>query len=155
MILDSLKSAPNYYNLNSRFKEAFDFIKKNDLNGMKPGKYLLDGENLFITIAEFDGKQADEAKLEAHKKYIDIQIVLSGQETMGWSCIDNCKNVIDPYNSDKDIIFFSEKPSTYLIVNPEEFAIYFPEDGHAPGISKSRIKKAIVKVLVETSLRTK
>jgi len=155
MILDSLKSAPNYYNLNPRFKEAFDFIEKNDLKGMDPGKYFLDGEKLYITIADFDGKPAEAAKLEAHKKYIDIQLVLSGQETMGWSTIENCKNEIDPYNSEKDIIFYTEKPSTYLIVNPEEFAIYFPEDGHAPGISHSRIKKAIVKVLVETSIRTK
>ena len=122
---------------------------------MEPGKYELDGEKLYITIAEFDGKHAEAAKLEAHKKYIDIQIVLSGQETMGWSSIDNCKNEVDPYNSEKDILFFTEKPSTYVIVNPEEFVIYFPEDGHAPGISNGRIKKAIVKVLVETSLRTK
>jgi len=155
MILDSLKSAPIYFNLNSRFKEAFDFIEKNDLEGMEPGTYLLDGENLYMTIAEFDGKQPESAKLEAHRKYIDIQLVLQGQETMGWSTIENCKNESDPYNSEKDIVFFTEKPTAYVSVHPKEFVVFFPEDGHAPGISNNRIKKVVVKVLVETSIRTK
>jgi len=109
---------------------------------------MLDGDHLFISLVELDGKKPEAAKMEAHKKYIDIQIVLSGQETMGWTAIENCKNEINPYNAENDIVFYTDKPTTYVTVNPGEFAIFFPEDGHAPAISDGRIKKAIVKVLI-------
>jgi len=148
MILDSLKNANASISLNPRFKQAFEFIQKNDLAKMDPGKVILDGDNLFISIMEIDGKLPEVAKMEAHKKYIDIQVVLSGQETMGWTAIENCTNEIEPYQAEKDIIFYTDKPTTYFTVNPGEFAIFFPEDGHAPAIGNGPIKKAVIKVLV-------
>lgn len=147
MIHDSLKNAATAYSLNPRLKTAFEYIKNNDLSKMAPGKITLDGENLFISIMEIDGKKKEDAKTEAHKKYIDIQVVLLGQETMGWIAIENCKNKIDAYNPDKDIIFFKDRPTSYVTVNPGEFSIFFPEDAHAPAIGKGPIKKIIVKVL--------
>ncbi|MDD4920909.1 MAG: YhcH/YjgK/YiaL family protein [Bacteroidales bacterium] len=148
MILDSLKNASASFSLNPRFKQAFDFIQNNDLAKMEPGKLILDGENLFISLVELEGKKPEVAKMEAHKKYIDIQLVLAGQETMGWTAIENCINETEPYNGEKDIIFYTDKPTSYVTVNPGEFAIFFPEDGHAPAIGSGPIKKAIVKVLV-------
>jgi len=150
MILDSLKNAPVYLHLNSLFNQAFDFIEKNDPTNMEPGKYVLDGDFLTITIAEINGKKQDSAKLEAHNKYIDIQIVLRGQETMGWAALERCPNEMAPYNPEKDITFYLDKPTTYLTVNPGEFVVFFPEDAHAPAIGNGPIKKAIVKVLVQS-----
>ena len=148
MILGSINNASTYLTITPRFRQAFDFIKNNDLSNMESGKIMLDGDNLFITIAEPTGKKAEEAKLEAHKKYIDIQIILRGQETMGWSAIENCIHEIDSYNADKDIVFYTDKPSAYITVNEGEFVIFFPEDGHAPAIGNGLIKKAVIKVLV-------
>lgn len=154
MILDSLKSVANYLQLSTCIRQAFDFIAKNDLISMAPGNYVLDGENMFLTIAELSGKSQDQAFIEAHKKYIDIQIVLQGQETMGWLSIENCKHEMEPYHPEKDIVFFTDKPTTFLTLNEGEFVVFFPEDGHAPGIGKGPIKKAIVKILVETTKPT-
>jgi YhcH/YjgK/YiaL family protein len=151
MILDSLKDSTTYFNLNPRFRQAFDFIRENNLADMAAGKYTLDGENLFITIAEIDGKAAGEAKTEAHRKYIDIQIVLCGQEIMGWTAVEKCQHVSESYHAEQDIIFYEDKPTTYLTVNPGEFVVFFPEDGHAPAIGNGRIKKAVVKVLVQNT----
>jgi len=148
MILDSLKNASAFLSLNPRFKKAFDYIRNNDLSKMEPGKIILDGDHIFISLVELDGKKPEAAKMEAHKKYIDIQIVLAGQETMGWTAIEHCKNEINPYNAENDIVFYTDKPTAYVTVNPGEFAIFFPEDGHAPAISDGHIKKAIVKVLI-------
>lgn len=148
MILDSLKNAAASALLNPRFKQAFDYIENNNLSKMEPGKIVLDGDNLYISIMEMEGKKPDVAKMEAHIKYIDIQVVLVGQETMGWTAIEHCINEIEPYNSEKDIVFYTDEPTTYVTVNPGEFAIFFPEDGHAPAISDGLIKKAVVKVLV-------
>ena len=148
MILDSLKNAAASVSLNPRFKQAFDFILNNDLSKMEPGKIVLDGDNLFVSLVEITGKKPEEAKMEAHRKYIDIQVVLTGQEKMGWTAIESCTHETDPYSAEKDIIFYTDKPTTYLTVNPGQFAIFFPEDGHAPAIGDGPIKKAIVKVLI-------
>lgn len=148
MILDSLKNTAAAEKLHPLFKQAFDYIKANDLSQVAPGKIELDGANLFISVAEITGKTQDAAKMETHNKYIDIQIPIVGVETMGWLAGENCKNPIDAYNAEKDITFFTDKPSTYVQVQPGEFAIFFPEDGHAPAIGKGFIKKLIVKVLV-------
>jgi biofilm protein TabA len=148
MILDSLKNATASLPLNARFKQAFEFIRNNDLSKMEPGKTILDGDKLYITIMDIEGKTPEVAKMEAHKKYIDIQVVISGQETMGWTAIEHCTHESDAYNPDKDIIFYTDKPTTYVTVNPGEFVLFFPEDGHAPAIGKGAIRKAVVKVLV-------
>lgn len=148
MILDSLKNAASTLALNPLFKQAFDYIQSNDLSKVEPGKIVLDGDKLFISVMEIEGKTPEAAKMESHQKYIDIQVVLSGVETMGWTPIGLCTNAIEPYNGDKDIQFFTDKPSSYLTVHTGDFAVFFPEDGHAPGIGNGPIKKAVVKVMV-------
>jgi YhcH/YjgK/YiaL family protein len=148
MILDSLQNAASVLSLNPYFKQAFEYIRSNDLSKMEPGKIVLNGENLYISIMQNEGKAPEAAKMETHRKYLDIQIILTGQETMGWTALERCADAIDPYNSDKDIQFFMNKPTTFVTLNPGEFVIFFPEDGHAPGIGKGTIKKAVVKVLV-------
>jgi YhcH/YjgK/YiaL family protein len=148
MIHDSLNNAAICFSLNPRFQKAFEYILNNDLSKVAPCKITLEGDNLYLSVAEIDGKKKDAAKVEAHKKYIDIQVVLSGQETMGWASIEHCKEEIDFYNPVKDIIFYKEKPTSYMTVNPGEFAIFFPEDGHAPAIGDGPIKKIIIKVVV-------
>lgn len=148
MILDSVNNASAYLTLNSRFRQAFEYIQNNDFSKMEPGKIVLDGDNLYLSICEIEGRKAEVAKVEAHKKYIDIQYIISGNETMGWTSIENCIHEADAYDTQKDIIFYTDKPSTYITVNPGEFVIFFPEDGHAPAIGDGPIKKAIVKVLI-------
>lgn len=148
MILDSLKNAASVLKLNPLFKQAFDFIQKNDLSKMELGKTIIDGDKLFVSVMEIDGKMLEAAKMESHVKYIDIQVVISGVETMGWAAIEHCTDALEPFNTEKDLQFFTTKPSTLITVNPGEFAIFFPEDGHAPGIGNGPIKKAVFKVLV-------
>jgi YhcH/YjgK/YiaL family protein len=147
MILDSLTNTEAAEKLHPLFKKAFDYIKTNDFKAMAPCKIELDGEKLFLMVAEITGKTKEEAKMETHKKYIDIQIPIVGVETMGWLAGNQCNNAVDAYNPQKDITFFTDKPSTYIKVNNGEFTIFFPEDGHAPAIGEGYIKKVIVKVL--------
>lgn len=148
MILDSLKNSALYESLNPRFKQAFDYLKSHDFTTMEPGKIELDGKNLYINVVEMDGKSADVAKMETHDKYIDIQMPVVGTETMGWIAGTDLKQVMTEYNPEKDITFFSDKATNFLKVQPLEFAIFFPEDGHQPGIAEGKLKKVIVKVLV-------
>ncbi|MDD3321603.1 MAG: YhcH/YjgK/YiaL family protein [Paludibacter sp.] len=148
MILDSLENAGLYESVHPRFKQAFDFLRSTDLVALPTGKIELDGKNLFVSVVEITGKTATEARMETHNNYIDIQIPVSTSETMGWIAGKNLKTVTDSYNPDKDISFFADKATNFLRLNPLEFAIFFPTDGHQPGILDGTIKKVIIKVLV-------
>lgn len=147
MILDSLSNSALYEALHPRFKMAFDFLKNTDLSALEPGKIELDGANLFVNVVDITGKSEDEAKMETHDKYIDIQLPVGNAETMGWIAKSKLKDILEAYNEEKDITFFRDKASNLILVQPYEFAVFFPEDGHQPGIGAGTYRKIIVKVL--------
>ena len=113
---------------------------------MEIGKTELKGKDLLVNIAQTKPKTKEEAKLETHRDFIDIQIPLSGTEIMGYTAAKDCIPVDAPYNAEKDITFFEGLAETYITVKPGMFAIFFPQDGHAPGITLEGVKKVIVKV---------
>ena len=147
MILDTLENSGKYESIHPRFKQAFDFLRDTDLLALPFGKIELDGTNLIIIVADQECKTSDEAKMETHNKYIDIQIPLSASETMGWIAGNKLKLPTAAYNQEKDLTFFADKASNFLNVQPFDFAIFFPEDGHQPGIGIGNHKKIIVKIL--------
>lgn len=148
MILDSLGNSGLYETVHPLFKQAFDFLRNTDLEALPFGKIELVGFDLVVNVVEITGKTAEEARMETHNRFIDIQIPIGAAETMGWKAGNMLKQVTDPYNTEKDITFFADKASNLLLVQPFEFAIFFPKDGHQPGIAEGKHKKIIVKVLV-------
>ena len=113
---------------------------------MEVGKHAIKGADLFVNIQMAKGKSKDIALLETHKKMIDIQIPLSAPETYGYTPL--CDLPEAEYNEEKDITKYVGEANTYVTCKPGEFAIFFPQDGHAPCISgEAEIKKAIFKVL--------
>ncbi len=148
MILDTLENSGLYERINPRFKKAFEFLKSNDLKTLPLGKIELEGSDLFVNVVEIAGKTSEQARMETHNRYIDIQIPLNKNETMGWIAGNKLTQTIDPYNPDKDIAFFADKASNFITVQPFEFVVFFPEDGHQPGIAEGMIHKIIVKILV-------
>lgn len=147
MILDSLSNSSRIENLHPLFKKAFDFIKATDFSEMEDGKVILEENKLTVTVASIFGKTKEEASIETHSKYIDIQLPLLGVEKIGWKAGGELQQVSIPYNGDKDITFYVDRPTTFTKIYPGQFVVYFPEDGHAPGIGQGAIRKVIVKVL--------
>ncbi len=150
MILGSLKNSAIAEKTHPLFKKVFDYIKTADIKALRAdsSKIELDGDKLYLFVSEYQGKTKEEAKLEAHKRYIDIQIPIVGTEQMGWLEIDRCTKELSPYNTEKDLVFYDNPISSYISVDQGEFAIFFPEDGHAPGIGEGFIKKIVVKILL-------
>lgn len=146
MIIDTLDNLSSYVSLNPLFAKVVEFMKANDLNKLEAGKYEIEGKDLFVNIAIAKGKAPDEAVLETHRKMIDIQIPLSGDETYGYTPAANLPEAA--YNAEKDITKFGDLPAeSYVTCHPGMFAVFFPQDGHAPCISfEPEIKKAIFKV---------
>ena len=146
MVLDSLQNSAKYESLHPAFKEAFDFIKKTDFSKLEPGKIELRGKDLFVNFAEVTGKDADTAKMETHREYIDIQVAVQQDEQMGYIPTVDLKQPREDYNPVKDVQFFYDKAQVLLPVKVGQFAIFFPEDGHQPGIGEGTWRKVIVKV---------
>ncbi|SEA05926.1 YhcH/YjgK/YiaL family protein [Porphyromonadaceae bacterium KH3R12] len=148
MIVDNLANAANYYNLHPFFKKAFEFIGNLDINNVETGTTEIDGDLLKVTIAEAKLKPAGEAKLETHKKFIDIQIPVTKPEIFGWKSLSSLSQPKEGYDPVNDIGFFDDEPSTFVTIIPGEFIIFSPEDGHAPLIGEGETKKIIIKVAV-------
>jgi len=146
MITDQLKNAEKYYSMNPGFERAFSFLRMDSLANLPVGRHEIDGDRLFAIIQKEKGRSKAEAKLEAHRKYIDIQYVISGPEEMGWRPTATCKSVQSPYNESQDIGFFNDEPETWTEVAAGHFAIFTPEDAHAPMVSSGEIHKVVLKV---------
>lgn len=148
MIIDNLKSSALYEHINPYFKQAFDYLKSLDINQLEAGKTVLDGDNLIFNVSDTNLKTIDNAKLEVHDKYIDIQVPITQAEGFGWMHRSELKEETAPYNSEKDIQFFEDKAKLFFTLQPGDFAIFFPEDGHAPCIGEGAIRKIVIKVKV-------
>lgn len=148
MILDSLENAGLYESVHPRFKQAFDFLRNTDLLTLPVGKIELEGANLVVNVVEISGKTAEDARMETHNRFIDIQVPVGAAETMGWIAANKLKESTEAYNEEKDVAFFADKATNFIQVKPFEFAVFFPTDGHQPGIAQGEHKKIIVKVLV-------
>ena len=151
MILSSLSQSSRHTSLHPLFQRAFDYIGDTDLFNVAPGRYHIVGDDLIAIVEQVPGKTKEMAKLEAHRKYIDIQLVLEGDETMGWKPLADCLNPVSEHSMEKDIRFFHDAPASYVPVPPDHFCIFFPEDAHAPLIGSGTIRKVIFKVAVTPS----
>lgn len=149
MIIDNLTNLTKYVALNRSFQTVIDYLKANDLKSMEPGHYPIDGDNIFVNIQEGFGKTKDEAKVECHHEMIDIQIPLTEVETYGY--IDITHRDVKGFDAVNDIGFLPDlTPLCYPVCQVGMFAIFFPQDGHAPMIGNTarKIKKAIFKVKI-------
>jgi YhcH/YjgK/YiaL family protein len=148
MILDTLANATRYVHLHPLFAVALDQLRRADLSALAAGKHNLDGDRLFLLIDKKDGRGREAAALEAHRRYIDIQFSISGDEEIGWKTLAEC-SASEPYSSERDIEFFSDAPETWMALSPGKFAIFFPEDAHAPLAGVGPLHKAVLKIAVE------
>lgn len=146
MVIDKLENIEKYASLNPLFTQAIEFLKAHDLAALEIGKTELKGKDLLVNVAQTKPKTKEQAKLETHRNFIDIQIPVSGVEVMGYTPVDACQPADAAYNAEKDITFFEGLAESYIEVKPGMFAIFFPQDGHAPGITPDGVKKVIVKV---------
>ena len=147
MIIDSLSNAAKYTSVHPLFAKAFEYIKSQDLSTLEVGKYEI-SEGLRAIVSDKQGMTAAEsgAKFECHNKNIDIQFCIRGNETIGWKPRESCTSQKGDYNPEKDVVFYNDAPDTYFDLKDSQFAIFFPEDVHAPMISDGMVKKLVIKV---------
>lgn len=151
MILSALSQADRYAALHPLFPRVFDYIRNTDLYALAPGRYPIVGEELFAIVEQVPGRTREMARLECHRRYIDLQLVLDGIDEMGWKPLADCYNPVSDYSSEKDIQFFHDAPASWVATPPDHFCTFFPEDAHAPLVSTGNIRKVIFKIAVTQS----
>lgn len=147
MIIDEIKNFSKYMNLNEKFKTVEKFLQENDLEEMEVGSYEIQGRDIYVNIDEYTTKESSIP--EAHRNYIDIQMVLCGHEKIGYASLTDGKTEIE-YNADRDIEFL-KADCEFLKADSSRFFIFYPQDLHQPCITdgkSSQIKKAVFKVKI-------
>lgn len=148
MIVANLNNSSKYYSIHHGIREILEYIQLRDFTNVPTGRIELNGEKLFINLDEPNLVPKEMQKLEFHRKYIDIQVPLLLPEEMGWSDINNLGNADIKYDEQKDCGFYTCLAENYFKVFPKQFAIFFPEDAHAPIIGNGKQRKLIGKVLL-------
>ena len=146
MILDHLDSWRRYATLHPRFEGAFAFLERRDLVDLSPGRHPIEGERLYALVIKEDGRGRDRARLEIHRRYIDIQCTIAGADDIGWKPAAQCAREDEGYDPEKDVGFFRDRPEAWITTVPGTFATFFPEDAHAPLGGTGPIHKVVVKV---------
>ena len=149
MIIDTIENAQKYYKIHPQFENAFHYILTNNLVEAPDGTIEIPtGIPSFITTAVGKSKETSLEKFECHDQFIDIQLCIKGNEIFGWKPRHKCKTQKGAYNAEKDVRFYSDAPDTYFELTDNQFAIFFPEDVHAPMIGTGEIKKMVVKIKI-------
>ena len=144
MVIDNLKNMRDYESLHPLFGKAFDYIERTDLNALEPGKIVLIENELIVNVSQVPPKTKEEAKLETHNEYIDIQVPITDVEVMGYTQRVDLPEA--EYDAAIDMALYDGAATDYITVKPGMFTLFFPEDGHAPGITPVGLKKIIIKV---------
>jgi len=144
MIVDEISKLEMYQGLNPRFVRVVEFIKSHPIETLPLGKTQIDGDDVFVNVVDSPIKTREEARLESHRDMIDIQVPLSACEEHGYTPVSRLE--VAPYDDVNDIAFYEPMAETYFKLQPGQFVIYFPHDGHAPAITSTGLRKAIFKV---------
>ena len=148
MIIGKLKDLNRYIGLSKEIDEAITYVLNSDLLALEIGRYAV-SEDVIVNRQQYYGKE--ETFAESHKDYIDLQIVLSGKEKMGYADISNpTVKVMEDYNPLIDLAKYYVTDECFYEMSDESFALIFPEDIHRPGVkvNEDMIEKVVVKIKV-------
>lgn len=153
MIIGRLEEAQEYSRLHPGFEAAFDLLRSTPFAELKPGRHEVMGDDLFLIVDDSEQRGRDGSKLEAHRKYIDVQFIVprtgAVAEEFGWKPTGACTETTSPYDEAKDVGFYGDRPELWFTLPPGNFVIFFPSDAHAPLAGQGKVFKAVVKIAVK------
>lgn len=152
MIFDKAENMALYYETEPMLKKCADFIKKIEEEKLPDGTYEIDGKRVFANIQSYRTKPlTDDCRFEAHKKYIDIQYIVSGIEKIRWAKLDTLKEVEEHYSEGQDIAFYTGEAKFDFVLTKGTFLMLYPQDAHMPGLSDEKdvnARKIVFKIAV-------
>ena len=149
MVTDRLANAGLYRPLSPGIAAALEYVTQTDLTGMPDGRHNINGDALFVLVQRYRSKTIEQGRWESHRKYIDLQVVVTGEERIGYISSDLL--TAEPYDAEKDLIWLSGAGGQWIHMPAGHFMIMWPGDAHMPGISAAKpadVLKAVVKIAV-------
>ena len=146
MIVDTLEHLAQLAPLSPAFADAVSFLGRPDLADLPPGRLDVGARGAYATIVCVPARHADQGQLEAHRRYADIQVLLGGQETIGWRPLADCARPVADHDPESDLRFFADAPQIWLTLRPGQFAVFLPADAHLPLVGEGSLSKIVVKV---------
>lgn len=151
MISDTITNRNVYAALSPRIKTALDYLATTDFSAIEPGRYEIDGDNLFALVQTYESIPKEQGKWECHRNYIDVQYIAEGVEQIGFNNIGNM-SVKTEYNPEKDIEILSGE-GDYVTLGRGSYGIFFPQDAHQPKVALNdkpgKVKKVVIKVKMD------
>lgn len=150
MIIDSAANAGLYEGMSERIAAALRWLADNDCTALAPGEYPIDGRNVYAIVSRYETKPIEEAKWEAHRRYVDVQYVVEGTERMGCADVTTMDATAD-YDEAGDVVWLKGE-GDFFVVRPGRFVLFTPADAHMPGLAvgtPAPVKKVVVKVLAD------
>ena len=147
MILDTLKNFKLYRAVNPLFMVAFDHLEGTELDRLTPGRHDIQGDDTYALLQEYTTRRRDQSRWEAHRDYIDLHLLVRGEEQMGFANIDNLRSLGD-YDPAKDAEHF-EGDGIFFAVPAGYFVIFGTEDAHMPCLEAGRpgaVRKVVLKI---------
>lgn len=138
MVKDRLEHSARYQSLAVGIAQALEFARTTDFEALPDGSYPVpadrpDSNTLGVRalVQRYTSKAMEDGRWEAHRRHIDLQMVVRGRERMGYAPIERL--VAEPYDEDSDLLWLTGH-GDHLLLEPGEFIVLWPEDGHMPGI---------------------
>lgn len=155
MVVSDLKHLDHQVSMTDALSKAIDFLLRPDIHLLTDGRVDIDGDRVFAIVQRYETVKTDTPRFEYHKKYIDIQYIVSGEEVIGWAPADRMM-VTEGYDGDKDICFGTVPNGevTPVYLKAGQLAVLYPEDGHAPKLAAdepSHVFKIVFKIVVKVA----
>jgi len=151
MIMDKIENWNLYYSKKSNLYPGVEFILKQINGNIQDSRYEIKGNDIYAMVQSYMTDAPENKKLESHRRYIDIQYIVSGKEAIGWLPAGGLK-VMTPYSDENDVIFYhSAECISPLVLTPGMFAVFYPSDAHRPGCFLGKpapVRKIVIKVKI-------
>jgi biofilm protein TabA len=150
MIYDTLAHAASYAGLHADLDRGLRFLAGSARAGLADGRHEIDGDRLYAMVSSYATRRREDSKFEAHRKYIDIQFLISGRELAFWAPLAGLKPSVE-YSEQSDAVLFPHGDGVPLLLGDSRFAVFFPQDAHMPCCLIDRpetVRKIVVKVRI-------
>lgn len=147
MIFNNINNLKEVKGLEENVLKALEYAINNDLNTYNTGTHYIDGKELFFNRVCYDTRTDDTGFWEGHRDYIDVHLILNGEERIDYNLINNLEKI--DYKKDDDFASFNGDKKQSLILKKGDFAVFYPEDIHMTALmvnGKSTVNKVIFKV---------
>lgn len=150
MIFGNIRQEAAYGFLPEDLKEFFVYAASHELAGYEKGSHPIDGERFFVNIVEYETTLPENRFWEAHRKYLDVHLMLDGQEQIDLNFIENMEQ--KEFVEKDDFLPLEGEKNSHVILTEGDFLLCYPKDAHRTAVQVEKpvkIKKAIFKIKIQ------